>query len=82
MLGRYATSRTKSTPLRILSVPCSTGEEPYSIAIALLEAGLSPQQFAIDAVGHQPSGIDQGSAGDIFRKILPRRRHCPCPPAL
>jgi len=35
--------------LRLLSVPCSTGEEPYSLAIALLEAGLPPERFRIDA---------------------------------
>ncbi|MEH2062064.1 MAG: CheR family methyltransferase [Nostoc sp.] len=36
--------------LRVLSVPCATGEEPYSIAIALLEAGLNPTNIYIDAV--------------------------------
>ena len=36
--------------LRVLSVPCSTGEEPLSIAIALLETGLSSKYFNIDAV--------------------------------
>ena len=52
-LSRYVLSewlpKNPGKTLRVLSLPCSTGEEPYSIAIALLEAGLNPINFSIDA---------------------------------
>jgi chemotaxis protein methyltransferase WspC len=38
------------SPLRILSMPCAAGEEPFSIAITLHDLGLPLARFHIDAV--------------------------------
>ena len=37
-------------PLRILSLPCAGGEEPYSIAITMRDVGLPARRFQVDGV--------------------------------
>ena len=66
-LGRLAIARLatlgSARPLRILSLPCSTGEEPYSIAMALFDAGLAAGQFKIDAMDISPLSIERAKRG-------------------
>ena len=49
--------------LRLLSLPCSTGEEPYSIAMALLDAGLPEELFQIDAVDISARSLERAREG-------------------
>jgi chemotaxis protein methyltransferase WspC len=48
--------------MRLLSLPCSSGEEPYSAAIALLNAGIPSRDIRVDAV-------------DISSRALAQARH-------
>jgi chemotaxis protein methyltransferase WspC len=41
--------RARPRPLQLLSAPCGTGEEPFSMALTLLAAGLGPDELLIDA---------------------------------
>ena len=48
---------------RALSLPCSTGEEPYSIGITALESGLPEQAITIDAVDVSAKSLQKACAG-------------------
>ena len=65
--------------VRVLSAPCSTGEEPYSIAISLLEAGLRPDHFSVDAVDISQRAVEAGVRAvyrkSSFREPLEGYRH-------
>ena len=64
-LGNFVVSEwipaNKKGLFRALSVPCSTGEEPYSVAMTLIKAGLPVSRFLITGV-------------DISRKALKKAR--------
>src|SRR3569832_2244058 len=50
-------SRTK--PLRILSLPCATGEEPYSIAMVLKDMGYNAETVRTDAVDSSVRALER-----------------------
>jgi chemotaxis protein methyltransferase WspC len=54
-------------PLRVLSIPCAAGEEPYSIVIALVEAGLALPRFRVDAVDISTRRLELARCG-IYSK--------------
>ncbi|WP_311771842.1 CheR family methyltransferase [Pseudomonas nitroreducens] len=56
-----------SRPLRLLSLPCSTGEEPYSIVMALLDAGLAPSAFQVDALDVSRAVLERAEEGRYGR---------------
>jgi chemotaxis protein methyltransferase WspC len=50
-------------PVRILCVPCAGGEEPYSVAMTLFDAGLTPGQFTIEACDVSRRGLERAARG-------------------
>jgi len=51
------------SPVRILCAPCASGEEPTSVAMALLDAGLAPTQFLIDAIDVSHAALERARRG-------------------
>ena len=51
--------KVSSTKVSILCAPSATGEEPYSIAIALLEAGVPSSRFSILGIDINADAIKQ-----------------------
>ena len=56
--------------IRLLSLPCSTGEEPYTIAMTLLDAGLPPGRFRVEAVDVSDRALARAARGIYTRNAF------------
>jgi len=56
--------------LRLLSLPCSTGEEPYSMVMALLDAGFPANRFRIDAVDISERALSLARCADYGKNAF------------
>jgi chemotaxis protein methyltransferase CheR len=67
-----------SLPFRIWSAACATGEEPYTIAMALTEAGFGSHPIEIFASDASPMGLEKAQRGiyreKSFRALSPMLR--------
>jgi chemotaxis protein methyltransferase WspC len=61
-VGEWLPRHTEGV-MRILSVPCSSGEEPYSLAMALLDAEVATERFQIDAVDISANALTRAARG-------------------
>jgi chemotaxis protein methyltransferase WspC len=74
--NNWIPKRSGHSVLRILSVPCSSGEEPYTLAMCLAECGIGANEAQIDAIdisntslqkAHQAQYSDNSFRGDNLR---------------
>ncbi len=62
-VGREWLGACRADNLRILSMPCSTGEEPYTIVMALLDAGFPLERIQVDALDVSPKLLEIAKEG-------------------
>jgi chemotaxis protein methyltransferase CheR len=70
LLGRLIARKQADKSIRIWSIPCSTGEEPYSIAIWLMENWKEVDRYDVEIVG---SDIDTRAIEAAARGIYGKR---------
>ncbi len=70
---RFVQQRLAARPqraVRILSVPCAGGEEPYSMALVLAQAGIPASRCRIDAVDLSQAAIARARSGRFTRNAF------------
>jgi chemotaxis protein methyltransferase CheR len=61
--GLLARARAGGLPARIWSAGCATGEEPYSIAMSLVEAGAGPAEVELLGTDVNPEAVAAATRG-------------------
>ncbi len=69
-LPEIARHKRPGEPIRIWSLPCSTGEEPYSIAMTVLESWPESDRFRIEIMG---SDVDTRVLGEAAAGVYGER---------
>jgi chemotaxis protein methyltransferase WspC len=64
---RATLSASPPSTFHILSAPCSSGEEPYSMVIALLEAGIPRERWTVAGVDLSTRSLAKASEG-VYRE--------------
>ncbi len=49
--------------LKVLSIPCSTGEEPYSVVMAFMDAGIKKDRFQISGMDISEEALKKAKLG-------------------
>lgn len=62
LISRWSPKNNNSL-FKVLSVPCSTGEEPYSIAMSLLGSNWPPEKFTVHAADISHRAITKAKQG-------------------
>ena len=52
-------AKSLAAPITVLCAPCATGEEPYSIVIALFEAGLRAENFRVVGIDINTNALEK-----------------------
>jgi len=64
------TVKEKTGSIKILSAPCASGEEPYSLLIAMLEANIDLQKIQIYAIDINTQEINKAKKGIFAHRRL------------
>jgi chemotaxis protein methyltransferase WspC len=75
-LVRFAREQRERRPLRVLSLPCASGEEAYSAVIALVESGMPPGDIDVLGIDVSQAAIERARAG-VFRNNALRGQPMP-----